>query len=150
MRGRSVVYSCCWASPAQSFSGPNPAGLMTIFYCLKFETSPTWRASFLYLFLPGRGRLPHHWVWSPSLSLDMDPIENTASNSYSIFVCIFVVTEVCLPSHSLATEVPPPSTILVFSLYVTIYITTLSGHMGPSSDVFSIKLLHSIIILTID
>jgi hypothetical protein len=30
----SVVYSCCWLSSAQSFSGPSPAGLLTIFYCL--------------------------------------------------------------------------------------------------------------------
>jgi hypothetical protein len=28
----SVVYNCCWTSPAQSFSGPSPAGLVTIFY----------------------------------------------------------------------------------------------------------------------
>jgi hypothetical protein len=27
----SVVYNCCWPSPAQSFSGPYPEGLMTIF-----------------------------------------------------------------------------------------------------------------------
>jgi hypothetical protein len=33
-----VVYNCCWSSPAQSFSGPSPAGLVTIFYCLRFET----------------------------------------------------------------------------------------------------------------
>jgi hypothetical protein len=31
----SVVNSCCWPSPAQSFSGPSPAGLITIFYCLR-------------------------------------------------------------------------------------------------------------------
>jgi hypothetical protein len=24
----SVVYNCCWSSPAQSFSGPSPAGLI--------------------------------------------------------------------------------------------------------------------------
>jgi hypothetical protein len=36
----SAVYNCCWASPAQSFLGPSPAGLMTIFYCLRFETPP--------------------------------------------------------------------------------------------------------------
>jgi hypothetical protein len=35
----SVVYNCCWPSPAQSFSGPSPMVLGTIFYCLKFETS---------------------------------------------------------------------------------------------------------------
>jgi hypothetical protein len=27
------------ASPAQSFSGPSPVGLVAIFYCLRFETS---------------------------------------------------------------------------------------------------------------
>jgi hypothetical protein len=34
----SIVYNCCWSSPAHSISDPNPAGLMTIFYCLRFET----------------------------------------------------------------------------------------------------------------
>jgi hypothetical protein len=40
----SVVYNCYWSSPAKSFSGPSPAGFMTIFYCLRFETPLTWRA----------------------------------------------------------------------------------------------------------
>jgi hypothetical protein len=35
---RYAVYNCCWSSPAQSFLGPRPAGLLTIFYCLRFET----------------------------------------------------------------------------------------------------------------
>jgi hypothetical protein len=35
----SVVYSCCWCSSGQSFSGPSPVGLVTIFYFLRFETS---------------------------------------------------------------------------------------------------------------
>jgi hypothetical protein len=35
----SVVYNCCWPSPAQSFSGPSPMGLATIFYCLRFKAS---------------------------------------------------------------------------------------------------------------
>jgi hypothetical protein len=35
----SVVYNCCWPSPKQSFSGPSPMGLVTIFYCLRIETS---------------------------------------------------------------------------------------------------------------
>jgi hypothetical protein len=30
---------CCWPLPAQSFSGPSPLGLETIFYCPTFETS---------------------------------------------------------------------------------------------------------------
>jgi hypothetical protein len=29
---------CCWPLPAQCFSGPNPLGLTTIFYCPRFET----------------------------------------------------------------------------------------------------------------
>jgi hypothetical protein len=32
-------------SPAHSFLGPSPARLMTTFYCLRFETPPTWRAT---------------------------------------------------------------------------------------------------------
>jgi hypothetical protein len=32
------VYNCCWSSPEQSFLGPSPAGLVTMFYCLKFGT----------------------------------------------------------------------------------------------------------------
>jgi hypothetical protein len=38
-RNGSVLYNCCWLSPVQSFSGPGPVGLPTIFYCLRFETS---------------------------------------------------------------------------------------------------------------
>jgi hypothetical protein len=53
----SVVYNCCWPSPAQSFSGPSPAGLMIIFYCLRFETPSTWRGRTPYLYLLGTGRL---------------------------------------------------------------------------------------------
>jgi hypothetical protein len=36
-----VVYNCCWPSLAQSFSGLSPAGIMTIFCCLRFHTPPT-------------------------------------------------------------------------------------------------------------
>jgi hypothetical protein len=36
-------------SPAQSFLGPSPAGLVIIFYCVRFETPPTWRARSPYL-----------------------------------------------------------------------------------------------------
>jgi hypothetical protein len=34
-----VVYNCWWSSQAQSFLGPSPVVLVTIFYCLRFETS---------------------------------------------------------------------------------------------------------------
>jgi hypothetical protein len=35
----SVVYNCSWPLPVQTFSGPTPMGLVTIIYCLRFETS---------------------------------------------------------------------------------------------------------------
>jgi hypothetical protein len=61
----SAIYNCCWSSPAQSFLGPSPAGLVTIFYGLRFETPPTWRARSPYLYPPGTGwpsYTPRHWV----------------------------------------------------------------------------------------
>jgi hypothetical protein len=61
----SVVYSCYWRSSAQSFSGQSPVGLVAIFYCLRFETPPTWRARSPYLYHPGKGwpsYAPSHWV----------------------------------------------------------------------------------------
>jgi hypothetical protein len=60
-----AVYNCCWSSPAQSFLGPSTAGLVTTFYCLRFETPPTWRARSPYLYPPGTGwpsYTPRHWV----------------------------------------------------------------------------------------
>jgi hypothetical protein len=63
--GPSLVYNCCWPSPAHSFSGSSIAGLMTRFYCLKFEAPPTWRARSPYLYPPGTGwpsYTPRHWV----------------------------------------------------------------------------------------
>jgi hypothetical protein len=36
----SVIFSFCWASPVQPFSGLSPMGLMSIFYCLYFWDSP--------------------------------------------------------------------------------------------------------------
>jgi hypothetical protein len=44
----SVFYNCCRSSPAQSFSGTSPTGLMTRFYCLRFETRPTCRARSIF------------------------------------------------------------------------------------------------------
>jgi hypothetical protein len=61
----SVIYNCCWPLPTQSFSGSSPERLMTIFYCLRFETPPTWKARSLYLYPPGTGWsicIPRHWV----------------------------------------------------------------------------------------
>jgi hypothetical protein len=62
--GSAFYNCCCWSSPAQSSSGPSPAGLMTTFYCLRFETPPTWMARCPYLYPPGTGwpsYTPRHW-----------------------------------------------------------------------------------------
>jgi hypothetical protein len=61
----SVVYSLCWPSPAQWFTGPRPAELLTIFYCLRLETPSTWRATSPYLYTLGMGwpsYTPKHWI----------------------------------------------------------------------------------------
>jgi hypothetical protein len=65
------MYNCWWSSPAQIFSGPSPAGLMTIFYSLRFETPRKWRARSPFLYPPGIGLpryTPRHWVLFPSQS----------------------------------------------------------------------------------
>jgi hypothetical protein len=49
----------------QTFLEPSLTGLVTIFYCLGFETSSPWRARFPYLYPPGRGwpsYISRHWV----------------------------------------------------------------------------------------
>jgi hypothetical protein len=51
----SIVYSCYWASSAQSFSGLSLAGFTTIFCCLKFETPSIWMDRLMYLFSTGTG-----------------------------------------------------------------------------------------------
>jgi hypothetical protein len=64
-RGRVCRLQLLLDSPAQSFSALSPAGLMTISYCLRFETSPTWRARSQYLYPPGTewsSYTPTHWV----------------------------------------------------------------------------------------
>jgi hypothetical protein len=96
----SVICTCCWSLPAQSYTSPSPLGLATIFYCLKFET-------FLFIAsydLQGHGgctRPRLHTGISLSLSLSLsrnaswpwhEPHKNTASNSYSIVACYTAVT----------------------------------------------------------
>jgi hypothetical protein len=61
----SVVYNCCWSSPAQSFSGPSSAGIMPTFYFLRFEIRPTWTSRSQYLYPPGTrwpSYTPRYWV----------------------------------------------------------------------------------------
>jgi hypothetical protein len=72
----SVVYNW-WALTAQSFSGPMLMGLMTIFFCLRFETSPTWRVGCPYLYSPGTGwpsYIPKNRVWTDQYIFSTGPI----------------------------------------------------------------------------
>jgi hypothetical protein len=68
-RGRFCFCISCWSLPAQSFSGPSPLGLATIFCCLRFKTSisspPTTRRVMVELFYPASTRV---LSWSPQLS----------------------------------------------------------------------------------
>jgi hypothetical protein len=67
----SVVYNCCW-----SLSGLSPAGIMTLFLCLKFETPRTWRARSPYLHPPGAG-------WKNKISSSVvEKTDNGQSQSY--------------------------------------------------------------------
>jgi hypothetical protein len=141
----SVVDSCRWSSPAQSFSCPSLAGLIT-FYCLRFETLPTWRARSPYLYPPGTGwpdYIPMHWVPFSFLHMTrratvevLDPastrgihaynslarttVENTVSNSSPIVACWFVAVETLLKSfpweHALFCKARYPITAVVFCL----------------------------------
>jgi hypothetical protein len=64
-RDGCVVSNCCWHWPAQSILGPSPEGLMTTFYCLRFETPSPWRTRSPYLYPPVTGwpgYTPRHWV----------------------------------------------------------------------------------------
>jgi hypothetical protein len=101
----SVVCNCWWSSPAQSFSGRNPVGLAIIFYCLRFETSPssppTTRSVTVEAFDP---RLHTGINLSFSLyiySLTMVPQKTPVP---LIVACWFTAPDVCLPQRCLATS----------------------------------------------
>jgi hypothetical protein len=68
-REDGCVFYCCWSSPAQSFSSPSPAGVMTIFYSFRFDSTQAWRARSPSLYLLGAGwqsYAPRHRVSFPS------------------------------------------------------------------------------------
>jgi hypothetical protein len=65
-RDGSVIYNCCWPSPAQSFWDMSLSGFMITFCCFRFETPPTWRARSPYLYPPGTmspNYTPRHLVF---------------------------------------------------------------------------------------
>jgi hypothetical protein len=106
----SVVYNCCWSSPAQSFSGLSPVVLATIVCCLWIETSlfvtsydsQSWGEGI-------RSRIP-----SPPPAGDPDcPRYNVSARivqkpqlpTFSPIVAfLFFAVNRCLSSHCLATD----------------------------------------------
>jgi hypothetical protein len=87
----SVVYNCSWPLPVQTFSGSTPMGLVTIIYCLRFETS-LFVASYVSQGYGGGIRPRLHTGVSLSRPVILaiepraDPTENTASNSSSAVI----------------------------------------------------------------
>jgi hypothetical protein len=73
----SVVYNCCWTSPAQSFSSPSPLGLATIFYCIRFET---------FFSLPPTTRRATEEVFNTASTRDSSQLLGTHAQSYIIFL----------------------------------------------------------------
>jgi hypothetical protein len=76
------------ALTSQSFTGPNPVGFMT-FYCLIFETLPTWRTGSPYLYPPRNRvtRLYHrHWVpfsWPPTRRATVEVVNPASTRDCS-------------------------------------------------------------------
>jgi hypothetical protein len=68
----SAIYNCCYFSPAQSFLGPSTLALVTIFYCLRFETS---------LFVASYDSKGHGGGIRPRLHTDK-PLNRTNSVAY--------------------------------------------------------------------
>jgi hypothetical protein len=102
----SVVCNFCWSSPAQSFSGPSPVRLATIFYCLNsrlpFLSPPTPRRE---VFDPASTR-----DWARSIShLGYNTSARTTQKTSFLYCCTIVVlvsvatTGTCLPCRCLET-----------------------------------------------
>jgi hypothetical protein len=128
-----VVQNCCWSSPAQSFLGPSPVGLATIFYSLKFETS-LFVDSYDSQREPYRGHPLQQFV---CCNLHICCHSNPCIHSQVAEVLLLTVLGMCLPSsgslcwlcipgivftdHWLTMNVCSDFTILAFRHHVTIY-----------------------------
>jgi hypothetical protein len=89
----SVIYNCCWPSPAQSFSGQSPVRLLIIFYCLRFETSLFVASSdsqgMVEVFDPASTRDLHLAVWISDWTNFMRTEQRTPSRTVdsSVILC---------------------------------------------------------------
>jgi hypothetical protein len=91
----SAVYNSYWFSPAQSFLGPSPVRLVTIFYWLRFETPPIWRARSPYLYPPGTG------LTAPSLPGLQNSKSKSKSKSKLLYVWRLTANQFVLASSTL-------------------------------------------------
>jgi hypothetical protein len=116
MRGWVCRLKLLWSSPAQSFSGLSLAGLVTIFYCPRLETPPTWRTRSPYLYPPGAGRPSyvsrHRVPFSSPLTTRRVTVEvfepASARNIFSSFSdCL---SSPYVMSARIAQKTPPPTT----------------------------------------
>jgi hypothetical protein len=129
----SAIYNCCWSSPALSFLGLSPTGLVTIFYCLRIETPPTWRARFPYLYPPGTGwpsYTPRHWVpfslplWALHYITSAPTIQETPFLTVPLLQCWLSVGMMYLLSCGNAVNLPLSSSGQCLSYHVTILYAT--------------------------
>jgi hypothetical protein len=95
--------NCCWPSPAQLFLVLSPTGLRPYFAVSQVALTTD---------------LPH---WSSLYSPSMDCLENTASHSSFVVLCIFIATEACLSCDCLAVTISSGSAMPPFRCHVIVY-----------------------------
>jgi hypothetical protein len=106
----SVFFRCYWPLPAQSFSGPSPLWLATVFYCVEWTIDGF---SVYSLRLDNTENTSVTWQWIyvnniENISCDTGSIvvftaPSNRNGSYQIFACLFVAAGMCLLSHCLET-----------------------------------------------
>jgi hypothetical protein len=103
-RGRVTLFIWCWPLPARSFTGPSPFVLVTIFYCLRFETSfsspPATRRVTVEVFDPASIGV---WTAQDNFLQDNSSERTTSKTLFSIVVHVFVCARTSSRSRYLET-----------------------------------------------
>jgi hypothetical protein len=136
MRGWDCRLQLLLPSPAQSFSGPGPADIMTIFPCFRFETPQPGRPGPRTYIPPGTGwssYIPRHCVLfslpptyrrakvgysNPPplvpLSTELSPLLITSRQGPHRKTPVFTVVVQLLPSSGNVFTEPLPETVAVY------------------------------------
>jgi hypothetical protein len=127
---RSVGFSCCWASPAQSFSGLSPAGLMWLYFIVSILRllPPSGPVSCIYIpheqgcpVIPS-GTVFGHWVSiNPCYIALAQSMQKTLLRTAPLLLHVFVATETWLPYNCLETTATSSSAVMPFRCHVTIW-----------------------------